>query len=87
MDEAQFRQACNAEGYAVEKMECDAGFDNDMHTHEFSAYAMVLRGEFTVVREDGATTFGPGDSCKVAAGTLHSENAGTDGATLLIGRK
>lgn len=87
MKESEFRQACEQEGYVVEPLECDAGFDNDMHTHDFSAYAMVVRGAFTVALADSETTFGPGDTCKVPAGTLHSERAGPDGASLLIGRK
>ena len=57
-------------------------------THfEFSAFLFVKEGEFTVVRETGEKTHGPGDTCKVDAGTLHSERIGADGASVLVGRK
>ncbi|NKB56389.1 MAG: hypothetical protein GKS00_08640 [Alphaproteobacteria bacterium] len=88
MNEAEFKQACLDEGYGVaEPFECEPNHSNDMHTHEFSAFAMVTRGEFTIVREDGQVTHKLGEKWKVPAGTLHSERAGADGAALLVGRK
>ena len=82
MDEAQFRQQCLDEGYGeAAPLECEPNMKKDMHTHDFSAYAMVLRGEFTVARESGSTTHKPGETCKVDAGTLHAEQTGPDGAT------
>ncbi len=88
MDEAQFRQQCLAEGYGeAAPLEFEPNLKMDMHTHDFSAYAMVVRGEFTVVRESGSTTHRSGETCKVDAGTLHAEQTGADGATVLIGKK
>ena len=40
-----------------------------------------------MVRENGEKTHGPGDTCKVDAGTLHAEKIGADGASVLVGRK
>ena len=88
MDQAQFKQACIDEGYSgAEPLEFEPNLRCDMHTHEFSAYAMVVSGEFTVVRESGSTTHKPGETCKVDAGTLHAEQTGAEGATVLIGKK
>jgi quercetin dioxygenase-like cupin family protein len=88
MNEDQFRQALRDEGYGeAASLECDANMSGDLHTHDFSAYAMVMRGEFTVVLEDGAVTHHPGETCKVPAGTRHAEQTGAIGATLLIGKK
>lgn len=87
MDEAQFRQQLQEQGYGEgQLLEYEANMANDMHTHDFSAFVLVLSGEFTLVTEGGSATHQPGESCKLAAGTLHSEQTGASGASLLIGR-
>jgi quercetin dioxygenase-like cupin family protein len=88
MNEAQFRQQLKEQGYSeAQSLEYGPNSVNDMHSHDFSAFALVLSGEFTLVTEDGSVTHQPGEACKLAAGTLHSEQAGAGGATLLIGKK
>ncbi len=88
MDEAQFRQQLQAQGYGeAQPLEFEPNFGNDMHTHDFSAFALVLSGAFTLVTEDGPVTHRPGEACKLAAGTLHREQTGASGATILIGKK
>ncbi len=88
MDEAQFRQQLQEQGYSdAQSLEFEPNLAKDMHTHDFSAFALVLSGEFTLVTEDGSVTHQPGEACKLAAGTLHSEQTGASGATILIGKK
>ncbi len=88
MNEAQFRQQLQEQGYGeAQSLEFEPNSVNDMHSHDFSAFALVLSGEFTLVTEDGSVTHQPGEACKLAAGTLHSEQAGPNGVTILIGKK
>ncbi len=88
MKKAQFRQQLQEQGYSeAQSLECEPNSVKDMHTHDFSAFALVLSGEFTLVTEDGSVTHQPGEACKLAAGTLHSEQTGASGATILIGKK
>ena len=88
MNEAQFRQQLQDEGYSdAEPLEYEANMAKEMHVHDFSASVLVLKGEFTLVTEDGSVTHRPGETCKLAAGTLHAEQTGADGATILIGKK
>ncbi len=88
MNEAQFKQQLQEQGYgAAELLECEANMDKDMHVHDFSASGLVVSGEFTMVTEDGSVTHQPGDTCKLAAGTLHAEQTGAAGARILIGKK
>ena len=88
MNEAEFRQELQEQGYGeAQLLEFEPNSAADMHTHEFSAYAFVLSGEFIFVTEDGAATHLPGQTCKLAAGTLHSEQTGASGATILVGKK
>ena len=88
MNEAQFRRQLQEQGYGEAKLlEFEPNSVNDMHTHDFSAFALVLSGEFTLVTEDGSVTHQPGEACKLAAGTLHAEQTGASGARILIGKK
>ena len=88
MDETQFKQQLQEQGYGeAQLVEYQPNMDSDMHTHDFSAYALVLGGEFILVTEEGAVSHQPGEACKLAAGTRHAERTGPDGAKILIGKK
>jgi quercetin dioxygenase-like cupin family protein len=88
MTEAEFKQHLRNEGYGeAQSLECEANMAKEMHVHEFSASVLVLSGEFTLVTKDGSQTHRPGETCKLTAGTLHAEQTGANGATILIGKK
>ena len=88
MNEAQFRQQLQEQGYGeAQPLEYQPNFVNDMHTHDFSAFVLVTRGAFTLVTEDDSVTHQPGEACTLEAGTLHSEQTGAEGATILLGKK
>ena len=88
MNEAQFKQQLQEKGYGTaEALEFGPNMTKEMHSHDFSAFAFVVSGEFTLATEDGSATHQPGEACEVPAGTLHSEQTGPDGATILIGKK
>ncbi len=88
MNELQFRQKASELGYGdVRVKDFGPNEGGDLHTHDFSAFAMVSDGELTLVFEDEEVTFGPGESCEVSAGTKHCEKTGRTGATILIARK
>ena len=88
MNEAQFRQQLHEQGYGeAQPVEFEPNFAADMHTHDFSAFVLVTSGAFTLVTEDGSVTHQPGEACTLAAGTLHSEQTGADGATILLAKR
>ena len=88
MNEAQFRQQLHEQGYGeAQPVEFEPNFAADMHTHDFSAFVLVTSGALTLVTEGGSVTHQPGEACTLAAGTLHSEQTGADGATILLGKK
>lgn len=88
MNEGQFKQQLQEQGYSeAQSLDFEPNLVNDMHTHDFSAFVFVLCGKFTLATEDGSVTHQPGEACKLAAGTLHSEQTGASGATILIGKK
>ncbi len=88
MNEAQFKKLLQEQGYSeAQSLEFEPNSAIDEHTHDFSAFVLVHSGEFTLATEGGSVTYQPGETCKLAAGTPHSEQAGASGATLLVGRK
>jgi quercetin dioxygenase-like cupin family protein len=88
MDEATFRAKLAAEGFPepqlVEKSPADMPSE---HAHDFTATALILAGEFSVVTRDGTTTCRAGDTFTLAAGVPHYERYGAEGARFLISRK
>lgn len=88
MNEEQFRQILRARGYDEPAiMESEPGSEREMHCHDRSNLSLVLSGEFTLVQESGAKTYGPGDCCENEAGTLHTERIGLNGVTVLVAYK
>lgn len=88
MTEDEFRSELMARGYGEPRSyEFEPDADGELHSHEFSAMAMVTEGEFRLGLTDETRVMGVGDWCEVSAGTLHSEMAGAVGATLLVGTK
>jgi quercetin dioxygenase-like cupin family protein len=88
MNEAVFRQQAQEQGYL------DIGFkdyppqlDGPMHTHDFSVKLLVVSGAFSLAREDGATTFQPGETCELAAHVLHTERTGALATRVLLAKK
>jgi quercetin dioxygenase-like cupin family protein len=57
------------------------------HIHEWDARLFVLEGALTLVRGNGRETFGPGDSCSLAANTPHEEHTGADGVRYVAGSR
>ena len=88
MDQQAFKAAREAEGFTEFLIrEWEPGKVVDTHSHDFTAAVLVLEGEFTVDYDDGPTTYRPGDSCVVEAGTRHKETVGAEGVKFLVGRK
>ena len=88
MTEDEFRAELAARGYGEPRnAEFPSGADGELHSHDFSAMAMVTEGEFRLGLTDETRVMAVGDWCEVPAGMLHSEQAGPIGATLLVGTK
>jgi quercetin dioxygenase-like cupin family protein len=85
MDRAIFESELVRDGYRVVFGGMDPNQANPEHSHEFDARAMVLAGEITITRDGEPTTFRPGDSCTVPAGTPHAEQAGPQGVAYVAG--
>lgn len=88
MDTEQFKQALQRQGYGEpQPLEFGPNATSEMHTHDASCFVLVLDGELTLLTEQGAKVYRPGDSCEIRAGTPHPERTGASGTKTLIGRK
>ena len=87
MDATAFEAKLKQDGYreiATRSREhCPA---NAEHAHEFSVRGLVTAGEFIIGRSGVARSYKAGDVFEVAAGQLHSEAVGPEGARITTGR-
>ncbi len=88
MDTTAFEASCRADGYDdIARREGKAGFTARPHTHPFHVRAMVLQGEFTLIRNGTPERYGPGDTFAMEAGCEHAESFGPQGASYVIGKR
>ena len=75
-------------GYSnISLVEIKPNLDTDFHTHDFDAYAMVVKGKFIVNTNKKEHILKPGDFLAVDSKQLHSEKTYSQGATILIGKR
>ena len=88
MQESEFRLQLQKLGYAEPMArEYEANLSGKLHTHEFSAMLLVIRGSFSLAMENESISLSPGDVYEVPAGVQHDERTGPDGATVLLAKK
>ena len=75
-------------GYSnISLVEIKPNLDTDFHTHDFDAYAMVVKGKFIINTNKKEHTLKPGDFLAVDSKQLHSEKTYSQGATILLGKR
>ena len=88
MNEGQFTEMLEHEGYReIRTRTMEPGPANAEHAHEFSARGLVSAGEFIITCEGAPRSYKAGEEFEVAAGRLHSEAVGPEGARVTTGRK
>jgi quercetin dioxygenase-like cupin family protein len=81
MDKSEFEAQLRADGYTeIESKTLAPRPANDGHGHHYAVRGLVLAGAFTVIEGSKPTTHRPGQVFAVAAGCVHSEEVGTEGA-------
>lgn len=88
MDKSEFDAQLRADGYTeIETKSVAPKPANEGHGHPFAVRGLVLSGAFTVIQDGTSTTYRTGEVFMVAPGREHSEEVGTEGAQILVGRK
>ena len=71
----------------ISLVEIKPNLDTDFHTHDFDAYAMVVKGKFILNTNQKKHILKPGDFLAVNSKQLHSEKTYSQGATILLGKR
>lgn len=88
MEQVEFDRVAREEGFGISSpREYDANASSAMHRHDFAVLLLVVSGEFRLRTERGVDVFRPGDVCRLAAGVLHAEEAGENGAQVLLAKQ
>jgi mannose-6-phosphate isomerase-like protein (cupin superfamily) len=87
MDRAAFEAEVAREGYALREGTIEPNVHKAAHAHDFDVRLLVLDGAITLVMGGERCAFGPGDTCRVPAGTLHEEHTDARGVRYLAGRR
>ena len=88
MDSAQFEQALAESGFKeIATRSLEPRPANGDHAHEFTARGLVTAGEFIVSCGGVPRSYKAGEIFEVAAGEMHNEAVGPEGACVTTGRK
>lgn len=84
---AQFQSDLTAQGFEVTTKSMDSSCDPSPHTHDFDVRALVTDGAINITVDGETKRFGAGDQFTMAAGCVHGEAVGPEGATFVVGRR
>tara|TARA_R110002073_G_scaffold321820_1_gene498097 strand:+ start:527 stop:799 length:273 start_codon:yes stop_codon:yes gene_type:complete len=88
MDAQSFSQKAVADGFAEPyARDLSVASDPAPHAHDFDARVMVTDGAITLGIDGKKTTYAAGDWCEVPAGTIHTEEVGPHGVSLLVAKR
>jgi quercetin dioxygenase-like cupin family protein len=88
MNEVSFREMLAANGFPEPSIvEREAHLVTSDHVHEFTASALILDGEISVVTATGTSTCRVGDTFTLNSGITHHEEYGAQGARLLFSKR
>ena len=83
----QYEQECLDKGFdEVLVREWKPHQEAPPHTHDFDAYALVVKGEMWLSVEKDTRHLMAGDTFELSHGTPHSEKYGPEGATFWVAR-
>ncbi len=85
-DTSDFETKVAAEGYTIVKRSVGPSAGLDDHDHDYDVWGLVTEGDFQITVDGRTDHYPAGSEFRLAAGCPHSERAGPDGASLVVGR-
>jgi len=83
-----FEQTCKEEGYGAPKqVRFEPLSRSAPHVHGQVSFVYVVEGEFILNTAVGAPRYLAGETCILDKNIEHAEEAGKDGAVILVARK
>ena len=88
MTREEFEETARREGYGTPREVTFAPLSrSEPHSHDQASFVYVLEGEFILNTAEGAPRHRPGETCLLDQDVEHAEEAGPEGATILVARK
>jgi quercetin dioxygenase-like cupin family protein len=88
MNTQAFEESLKAEHYGeIVTVTKDVGYKMDEHQHPFDACALITAGQIDITVGGIKQAYKAGDVFRLAAGTVHLEDASHYGVTYLVGRR
>lgn len=85
---SEFDELVHKEGYTETKLvHFEPLSRSETHSHDKVSFVFVLEGEFILNTAVGAACYSPGETCLLEKNINHAEEAGPNGATILVARK
>ena len=82
-----FHETLLKDGFTVVECEVAPNSSLETHDHDWEVIALITAGSFYVHTKAEQKTYREGEVFTLTANEPHTEGAGEDGASLLIGRK
>ncbi len=87
MDEAAFRAKLKKIGCGnLVTVDWAPGHTSVEHTHEFTAFGLIMRGSFTLTTPQGPQLLKAGDTFELAPGIPHTETVGDEPTQVLAAK-
>ena len=88
MTREEFEETARREGYGTPKLVRFEPLSRAApHSHDEVSFVYVLEGEFILNSPAGAPRHKPGETCLLDKDIEHAEEAGPEGAVILVARK
>lgn len=87
-DTSAFEKKISSQGYeTIVRRVLPPSEGLDDHAHDYDVWGLITEGEFRITMNGETKSYREGDEFQLDADCSHSESAGEDGATLVIGRR
>ena len=86
-DTSRFEEEASQQGYAIFQRVLAPLEGLGDHEHDFDVWGLVTKGEFHITCEGATRIYREGEEFKLKAGEAHSDAAGPQGVTFVVGRR
>ena len=82
-----FERKVSEQGYKIFRLTLDLQEGLDDHEHDYDLWGSVATGEFRITKNGETHIYGEGEEFQLDTSEEHSEVSGSEGASLVVGRR
>ena len=87
IDASEFEARVAGQGYEVFRRTLGPSEGLGGHAHDYDVWGLVISGEFRITVKGTTKSYQEGEEFLLEAGCAHSESAGTEGCSFVVGRR